>query len=230
MNDDIFQESKEVWEKNLKKFPETLLKYPSENIIRLFSGRYVDVPAPPARILDHGFGHGNNLIYLALKGYDCYGCEISVQCIETARKTAEALELPVNLLEITSDELPFADNFFDIVVSWDVIHYNGTRDKVLKNIEEIHRILKPGGKLLLSTVHPDSSIFDRVTDQGNGTFLIEKSSRYDNRQGLKMFFMKDDYEVNELYSVFSYTDVGKYYYNLFKDEKRHAAFLIYAVK
>ena len=34
----IFNQSKLVWENNLKLFPESQLNYPDENLIRIFSG------------------------------------------------------------------------------------------------------------------------------------------------------------------------------------------------
>ncbi len=69
MNDKkIFNKSKHVYEENIKLFPTTWLNFPNENLIRLFSGKYVTVPQPPARLMDHGFGHGKIWPFLQAKG------------------------------------------------------------------------------------------------------------------------------------------------------------------
>ena len=191
MNEEqIFLRSKQVWEENLKLFPHTKLNYPDENLVRLFSGRYVPVPQPPARVMDHGFGHANNLGFLVSRGYDCAGCEISEHFINKAQKHFETIGKPVDLRPVRGLEIPFDDESFDVVVSWNVIHYNGTWAAVLKIISELRRVLKPGGLLLLSTLHPDSSLFSRMRHLGDGSYLIEKESPYDNRQGLTFFCPK----------------------------------------
>jgi hypothetical protein len=78
----IAEKSKTVWENNLKLFPQSKLNFPDENLIRIFSQKYDLVPRPPAKVFDHGFGHGNSLIYFDSLGYDCAGCEISEYLIE----------------------------------------------------------------------------------------------------------------------------------------------------
>ena len=231
MNEEnIFIRSKEVWENNLIKFPETLLKFPSENLVRLFSGRYLEIPLPPAKIMDHGFGHGNNLFYFADLGYECYGCEISKNLIDVVNCLGKERGVKIDLRLIDNLKLPFDDNMFDIIISWDVLHYNGTKESLQKIIDEFLRILKKGGILLLSTVHPDSSIFDRVEHLGNNSYAIVKESKYDNRKDLTFYIAQTTDEIMELYRSFREVKIGKYYYNLFNDDKRHAAYLIYGVK
>jgi ubiquinone/menaquinone biosynthesis C-methylase UbiE len=57
--------------------------------------------------------------------------------------------------------LPFDDNYFDTVVTWEVIEHI-PRGKELVMLKEVKRVLKPGGKLYLSTQHnnPISTILD----------------------------------------------------------------------
>ena len=156
---DIFDKSQQVWEENLKLFPHSRLNYPNENLIRLFSGKYVPVPRPPARILDHGFGHGNNLVFLVSKGYELAGCEISEYLIDEVQKLFKSIGKTVDLRPIKGLRIPFEDESFDVVVSWSAVYFNGTREAVSQVISELHRVLKPGGVLLLSTIHPDSALF-----------------------------------------------------------------------
>lgn len=53
-----------------------------------------------------------------------------------------------------TEELPFENNYFDIVSLWEVFEHI-KKNKELFGLLEIHRVLKPGGKLLLSTPFAD---------------------------------------------------------------------------
>ena len=226
----IFDKSKEVWESNLRLFSGTRLHFPAESLVRLVSGRYVPVPEPPARVMDHGFGHGNNLVFLAGKGYRCAGCEISEHLIDVVGELMDSLGYPADLRPVTEQEIPFDSDSIDLVVSWDVIHYSGTRDAVCTVIRELHRVLKPGGVLLLSTVSPSDAMFDRTAARGDGSYLIESESEFDNRQGLTLFIAESLEELAGMFGMFGSVRTGTLSFDLFTPERRHSAFLVYGVK
>jgi SAM-dependent methyltransferase len=231
MDDDaIFRRSREVWEENLKLFPRTRLQFQDENLVRLFSGRYARVPRPPARAMDHGFGHGNTLVFLAGKGYACAGCEISHHLIDEAAALFKSLGYSADLRPVEGLKIPFEDNAFDVVVSWNVIHYNGTRAAVQAVIGELHRVLKPAGVLLLSTLHPDNGIFDRMKHLGDGSYEIVRESPHDNRKGLVFFATRSEQELASMFTQFSEVKTGRVYFDLFDYAERHAASLLYGVK
>lgn len=228
--DDIFLKSRKVWEDNLKVFPGSKLHFPDENLVRLFSGKYVQVPTPPATLMDHGFGHGNNLAFFAGKGYSCSGCEISSALITEVNNLFRALEKPVDLRQIQGLAIPFEDNSFDIIVSWNVLHYNGTKESVAEVLNELFRVLKKGGVLLLATIHPDSSVLDRMDNLGGGTYLITRNSEFDNREGLKFYVAGSSEELKGLFSRFSEVQTGKFTFDLCNRSLRNASYLIYARK
>jgi len=228
-DNDIYLKSKKVWDDNIKLFPRKL-QYPDENLVRLFSGRYVDMPKPPARVMEHGFGHATNLAFFASKGYECARCEISGPFIKEAAELFKFMNKPVDLRLVKEDAMPYDDKAFDIVVSWNVVHYLGNRKAVQKVIDELYRVLKPGGILLLSTLHPDSSFSDRMKFVGNGSYVIEKESKYDNRKGLAFFMAKSSDELVRLFKPFSKVKTGSAAFNLFDHSERTAWFLVYAVK
>ena len=231
MNDkQVFLRSKQVWEENLKLFPYTRLNYPDENLVRLFSGRYIPVPQPPARVMDHGFGHANNLLFLANRGYECAGCEISEHLISGAQKLFSVICKTADLRQVKGLEIPFEDDSFDVVVSWNVIHYNGTRQAVKRVIGELYRTLKTGGVLLLSTLHPGSAFSDTMRPLGNGSFLVDEESESDNRQGLTFFVAQAEEEIAGMFNQFSEVKIGSASYNLFNYSRRNQWHLVYARK
>jgi len=229
-NSQIFLRSKKVWENNCKLFPGTNLHYPDENLVRLFSGRYVPMPSPPVAVMDHGFGSGGNLVFIASKGYQCSGCEISQYFIRRVKKLFKAKGKAIDLRLVKDSTIPFKSESFEIVVSWNVIHYNGTRRAVKKVIKELYRVLKPGGVLLLSTISPQSTMLKRMVSLGKEPHLIKKKSKYDNRQGLTFFVAKSARELARLFDQFSVVKSGKVTSNLFDPLRRNSWLLIYAVK
>lgn len=62
-----------------------------------------------------------------------------------------------------TEELPFPNNTFDIVAMWEVLEHL-PKDKELFGLLEIDRVLKKGGKLILSTPYADwrSRLLDPV--------------------------------------------------------------------
>lgn len=225
----IYLKCKKTWDDNIKLFPRKL-QYPDENLVRLFSGKYVDVPNPPAKVMEHGFGHATNLVFFASKDYECAGCEISGSFIKEAEKLFKSMNKPIDLRLVKDDAIPYDDNVFDIVVSWNVIHYLGKRKAVLKTIDELCRVLKPGGVLLLSTIHHGSFFSDRMKSAGDSSWIIEKESSYDNRKGLTFFMAESKDELVSLFNPFSKVKTGSVALDLFNHSLRMAWFLVYAVK
>lgn len=113
--------------------------------------------------LDVGCGVGYGSAYLMRKGAkkviggDKSGIGISYD--RNIAKTAPIKALEFKILEATS--LPFVDNSFDVVVSFEVIEHVKDYERFLS---EIHRVLKRGGKLILSTPNRDTGAFIFKTD------------------------------------------------------------------
>ena len=204
--------------------------FPDESLVRLFRGAYVDLPRS-GRVLDVGFGTGNNLVMLAQTGYEAHGLEVAESCIETARTLAASAGVPLTLGLLEGTALPYPDAYFDVVLSWNAVYYYGRRRLVAAAIEDFHRVLRPGGALLLSVPHPNNVLTRRLSeDLGDGRHRIEKAASIDNRQGSEIFYEPTSSGWRQLLARFHDIEEGYAEADLFNPGRRLAWRLFIARK
>ncbi|PLS02768.1 class I SAM-dependent methyltransferase [Neobacillus cucumis] len=96
-------------------------------------------------ILDAGCGTGQTAAYLYQQyGAKVFGLEINPIMVEKAKKRFQTLQLPISLIQGSIEEIPFADETFDFILSESVLAFVN-KPKALK---EFYRVLKKGGRLL----------------------------------------------------------------------------------
>lgn len=110
------------------------------------------------RVLDVGVGSGLTLFGCArnLKsgqaiGIDIYQPHSGGGTAETFWKNAaqDGLTNKVDLRIADAREMPFADESFDVVVSTSAFHHMGGSEARQQATDEIIRVLKPGGRILI---------------------------------------------------------------------------------
>jgi ubiquinone/menaquinone biosynthesis C-methylase UbiE len=104
------------------------------------------------RVLEVGCGTG--VLSLLAKtivgdGGAVEAIDIAPKMVARARQKAEKAGLPINFRVASIDELPYGDGIFDAVISSLMFHHLPLRKKE-RGLGEVHRVLKPGGRLLLS--------------------------------------------------------------------------------
>ena len=100
-------------------------------------------------VLDLGCGLGRHAIYFTKNGFKVTAVDLSGDAVEITKKNMK--EQKVDFLCKTADmmKLPFANDAFDRVFSYHVISHQDTKG-VRQVIDEITRVLKPGGKVFLT--------------------------------------------------------------------------------
>jgi len=101
----------------------------------------------PCKVLDVGCGEGFYAIYLASKGFDVTGIDISENAIRTAKENA--LKQGVNIRFISMDvaDLYKINNKFDFIFEWAILHHIMPELRQ-RYVENINRILNREGKYL----------------------------------------------------------------------------------
>ena len=97
------------------------------------------------RVLEVGVGTGKNIPYYP-EGLKVSAIDLSPRMLEEAKAQAACEGVDVELLEADAQALPFADSSFDVAVATFV--FCSVPNPVL-GLSELHRVLTPGGQLLL---------------------------------------------------------------------------------
>ena len=94
------------------------------------------------KVLDVGCGDGI-LLEPFCKSQECYGVDVS----EAQLKKAQTRGIKTFRLDLERERLPFADDFFDLVICSETIEHLLDADNLL---QEIHRAVRLGGTFILT--------------------------------------------------------------------------------
>jgi len=104
-------------------------------------------------VLDVGCGQGLDLIGFARGGANVTGIDLTPRHVELANRHLAALGLPGAAIVGDAEQLPFADDSFDVVTSNGVLHHTPDMAAALR---EIRRVLRPDGVAKVIVYHRDS--------------------------------------------------------------------------
>ena len=112
-----------------------------------------------ASILDLGCGHGAFMHFIREAGFtDVIGVDSSPEQVEEAKRLGIEGVFQGDLME-TLRELPSGSK--EVIICFDVIeHFN--KQEVLPFVDEVHRILRQGGKWILHTPNGESPFGGRM--------------------------------------------------------------------
>ena len=104
-------------------------------------------------VLDVGCGTGYVVALYASHGANLTGVDIAQKSVELTLKRLELNQLSAKVQCANAESLPFSANSFDLVTSYGVLHHTPDTTKA---IQEVLRVLKPGGKTIMMFYHKNS--------------------------------------------------------------------------
>lgn len=132
--------------------------------------------------LDIGCGEGTNTRALARLGARMRAIDVAPTFVRYARATEEAEPLGITYEFADAQELPFADGSFDFATAFmslmDVADYR-------RALAEAHRVLRPGGFLQFSIMHPCfAPPYRRTLRDADGVcYAVEVGRYFDHTDG-----------------------------------------------
>ena len=149
---------------------------------------------------DIGCGNGKNMMYRK----DClnYGCDFSESLVNIC--------LQKNLNVICGDilSIPYQTNSFDFTICIAVIHHLSTVEKRKKAIEELERVTKKGGKILVLVwaFEQEKDSRRKFTTQEN---FVDWRDKQQNLLGKRYYYV---FQKNELESLVDEKKIEKSFY------------------
>jgi ubiquinone/menaquinone biosynthesis C-methylase UbiE len=110
---------------------------------------YIRRVCPAGSVLDVGCGTGTLLEHLGGADHDRVGIDFSVGMLRVMRK-----KMSVACAAASAGQLPFPDDTFDLAVSVAVLHHLEEPALVRSSLQEMHRVVRPGGRLLIWDHNP----------------------------------------------------------------------------
>jgi ubiquinone/menaquinone biosynthesis C-methylase UbiE len=133
--DAIFQKRKEITE--------------VDDFIKDFYKKY-KFELKNSKILDLGCGTGRHTLFFAEKGLEVFAQDKSKLALNILKEQIKK-KYKIKIIESKIDEIPFPNQFFNVVVSTIVLHH-GTIKQIKNWFKEILRVLKPDGFLVISVL------------------------------------------------------------------------------
>ena len=110
---------------------------------------------PGLRLLDVGCGSGQLVIPAARAGISATGIDIAPNLIQHARERAKKEGITAQFDEGDAEQLPYADESFDVVVSLIGAMFAPRPEKVAA---ELARVCRPGGRLYMANWTPSGMV------------------------------------------------------------------------
>ncbi|MFZ0479750.1 MAG: class I SAM-dependent methyltransferase [Terriglobales bacterium] len=166
-------------------------RYELEPFIREFAGFE---SAAGKRVLEIGVGMGADYLEWLKAGAVATGVDLSSASLARARQRCEIAGYTPDLRQADAEHLPFANDSFDVVYSYGVMHHS---PDVTQCIREARRVLRPGGSLRIMLYHHPSltalmlwlrfgwlrgkslrqSVYDHLESPGTKTFTAHEARR-----------------------------------------------------
>ena len=97
-------------------------------------------------VLEIGTGVGTDARTIISLGGHYHGINVDAGSADMTRTALQTFGVPGEVKQASATNIPYPSEYFDVVYSFGVLHHIPEVDKAIK---EIHRVLKPGGKLVI---------------------------------------------------------------------------------
>jgi SAM-dependent methyltransferase len=128
------------------------------------------------RVLEIGCGNGADGVMFASHGAHYTGVDLTPQAVDATGRHFAAEGLDGQFRLENAERLSFADDSFDIVYSFGVLHHTPAPEQAVR---EVYRVLEPGGVALIMLYHRYSfNYYVRILGYMRLRVLLKIASRF----------------------------------------------------
>jgi ubiquinone/menaquinone biosynthesis C-methylase UbiE len=141
---------------------------------------------PAAQVLELGAGNGALSALIAERFHPAKICltDYDPEQLVVAKKHLESYfgTIPPSIVVERADgaQLDYADATFDLVMAHQVLHHLGSIERMYEGLDEIARVLRPGGRLLYVEMFHKRVIRERLVERGFTLVFRERAWRIFN--------------------------------------------------
>lgn len=198
----------QLWEE-LRREGKQTARYPYDKVISFVMRYYPrNKDRKDINILEVGCGAGNNLWAIAMEGFRVYGIDGSETAINMAKDIFKkfGLEGKFKVGDFTQG-LPYADNFFDLVIdrgSITCVDYENAKQV----IKEVNRVLKSGGYFFFNPYAKSHTSYITSTERINDRYVLTEKGSIAGT-GYVCFYDKEDVMslINGLFEIVELKEV-----------------------
>ena len=101
------------------------------------------------RLLNVGCAHGPDFLPFQ-QDFELHGMDFSVEMLKHAQRYSAKFEFNVSLIEADARYLPYTNDSFDFAIAVATYHHIQDKAERLQALQELWRVLKPGGEALIT--------------------------------------------------------------------------------
>jgi SAM-dependent methyltransferase len=154
------------------------------------------------RFLDLGCGLGRHAVYMVQKGFDVTAADLSDLGLSHLKEWAAKENLNIKTALCNMLNLPFEAGSFDCIMAYNVIYHTDTPG-FIKALNEIKRVLKPGGELFITLISKSTPAFQTSPDCkriDKNTVLLDED---DTERDVPHFYV-DIEDIKKLFSGWTF--------------------------
>ena len=126
-------------------------------------------------VLEVGCGNGSHAQLLVPYARSYTGIDLTSYAVKSTTKRLSYLDANGSIVQMDAESMNFADESFDLIWSWGVIHHSANTRQIL---EEMYRVLRPGGEARIMVYHRsfwNSRVFRLDSRIAEGILVRRKS-------------------------------------------------------
>jgi len=120
---------------------------------------------PHLHVLEVGVGQGTHAQLIAPHSKSFVGIDLTERAARATTTRFRLADIRGRIFQMDAEHMTFADQSFDFIWSWGVIHHSSNTQRVLR---EMARVLRPGGKAALMVYYRSPLQYYLFTGLGRG--------------------------------------------------------------